>query len=191
MGNNMENDDLNHRSTWPELYDPDFPEHYEIINSTQTTITEHKATPLQFKHNDGGRLNAGFIGQSVRDCVARSISIASGIPYKDVYLELAKGNVSQRATSKVRRRTKSASKGIFTKRKWFRDYMASIGFTWVPTQQFGSGKRVYLREGDLPNGKLIVAVSKHYTAVINGVINDTFDCGHCGNRCVYGYWMKK
>jgi len=27
-------------------------------------------------------------------------------------------------------------------------------------------------------------------AVIDGVINDTYDCSREGTRCVYGYWEK-
>jgi len=34
----------------------------------------------------------------------------------------------------------------------------------------GSGCRVHLRADDLPPGRLIVKISRHYTAVIDGVI---------------------
>lgn len=30
-------------------------------------------------------------------------------------------------------------------------------------------------DGELPSGRLVVSVSKHYTAVIDGVIHDTYD----------------
>lgn len=70
----------------------------------------------------------------------------------------------------------------------------------------GSGCKVHLADGELPTGRLVVAVSKHYTAVIDGVIRDTWDqqrttCYYEGinpdgtarlvrtsERCVYGYW---
>jgi hypothetical protein len=39
-------------------------------------------------------------------------------------------------------------------------------------------------------GKLIVSVSRHLVAVVNGVINDTYDCSRDATRCVYGYWQK-
>jgi hypothetical protein len=38
-------------------------------------------------------------------------------------------------------------------------------------------------------GKLVVSLSRHYAAVIDGVIRDTHDCSRDGNRCVYGYWQ--
>jgi hypothetical protein len=39
-------------------------------------------------------------------------------------------------------------------------------------------------------GRLVVAVSKHYTAVIDGVIHDTHNPQREGKRCVYGYFSK-
>ena len=54
----------------------------------------------------------------------------------------------------------------------------------------GSGCRVHLRPGELPKGRLVVAVSKHYTAVIDGTVHDIGDPCRGGTRCVYGYWRK-
>ena len=52
----------------------------------------------------------------------------------------------------------------------------------------GSGCRVHLRADEPPPGRLIVKISRHYTAVIDGVIPDTHDASRGGTRCVYGYW---
>lgn len=127
-----------------------------------------------FVRDDGGRAAAGFKG-SARDCVARSVAIASGRPYAEVYAALARGTGEQRASKNTGRRAASARNGVFTRRKWFKDYMASIGFKWTPTMQIGSGCTVHLNAAELPKGRLVVAVSKHYTAMIDGVIHDTFD----------------
>jgi hypothetical protein len=54
--------------------------------------------------------------------------------------------------------------------------------------QIGSGCKVHLRADELPNGRLVVHTSRHSTAVIDGVIHDTYDPSRGGNRCVYGYW---
>jgi len=43
----------------------------------------------------------------------------------------------------------------------------------VPTMAIGSGCKVHLADGELPPGRLVVSVSKHYTAVTDGVIHDT------------------
>jgi hypothetical protein len=38
--------------------------------------------------------------------------------------------------------------------------------------------------------RLIVSVSKHLTAVIDGMIYDTHDPSRGGSRCVYGYYSR-
>ena len=82
----------------------------------------------------------------------------------------------------------TADRGIFTESVLFKRYMAALGFTWVPTMQIGSGCRVHLRTSDLPKGRIIVRVTRHLAAVIDGVLHDTHDCSRGGTRCVYGYW---
>ena len=142
-----------------------------------------------FQNNDGGREAAGFKG-STGDCVVRAVTIATQQDYLTVYDTLSKGCRTQRRSSrsKVRR---SARSGVDVKRKWFRDYMASLEWIWTPTMSIGSGCTVHLRSDELPPGRLIVAVSKHYTTMIDGVIHDLYDPSREETRCVYGYWMKK
>lgn len=176
------------REIWPELLDPDFPEKYEVVVLDMGQPEEKEN--LTFIHNDGGREEAGFKG-SARDCVTRSIAIITGLPYKEVYKALAAGTGSQRASKRTPKRQPSANNGINTKRKWFKEYMQSLGFTWHPTLQVGKKTRTRLNKTDLPDGKLVVALSKHYTAVDNGQLLDTFDCSKNGNRIVLGYWKRE
>lgn len=164
---------------------------------------------MEFTYNDGGRKQAGFKGNA-GDCVCRSIAIVSGIPYKQVYEALAEGNAKQRKTKRSTKSTgkRTAREGIDVKRKWFKDYMRSIGFEWTPTMLVGQGCKVHLDEKELPKGRLVVALSKHYTAVLDGVIHDTYNpqrgggsfaemkdgvyvSGITSERCVYGYWTFK
>src|SRR5712671_4429815 len=119
--------------------------------------------------DDGGRAAAGFQGYT-GDCVTRAVAIASGKPYAEVYKALSQGAGDERKS-----RGASARNGIRTRRKWFKDYMLSLGFIWTPTMHIGSGCKVHLHDGELPMGRLVVAVSKHYTAVIDGVIHDLYD----------------
>lgn len=140
--------------------------------------------------NDGGRAAAGYKG-SAGDCVARAIAIASGEPYAKVYNRLASGNALQRRGKRPSRGHGkfSAAHGINTGRKWFKDYMRELGFTWTPTMSIGSGCQHHLRPGEIPmRGRIVVALSKHYSAVIDGVIHDTHDPSRGGTRCVYGIW---
>lgn len=143
---------------------------------------------MNFLFNDGGREAAGYKGRT-GDCVCRAICIATGLPYETVYNRLASENANERKSKHSRKNgVKTAAHGIHTTRKWFKEYMKELGFKWVATMQIGSGCTVHLKEGELPNGKLVVNVSKHYTAVIDGVINDTGNPDRDGNRCVYGYY---
>ena len=69
--------------------------------------------------------------------------------------------------------------------------MKELGFEWTATMQIGSGCKVHLKSDELPKGRLVCVVSRHYVSVIDGVINDTHDCSREGTRCVYGYWKLK
>src|SRR5690349_4866480 len=128
---------------------------------------------MQFVYDDGGRGEAGFKG-GAGDCVARAVAIATEQPYASVYAALAEGNATERQTKRrAGPRGRTARSGIHVKRKWFKEYMRSLGWSWVPTMHIGSGCKVHLVDGELPMGRLIVAVSKHYTTVIDGVVHDT------------------
>jgi len=144
-----------------------------------------------FQYNDGGRAAAGRKGKT-GDCVCRSICIAAELPYEEVYAILAKGNLTQRRSTRpaASDNKNTASQGISVNRKWFKDYMNSLGFKWVPTMFIGQGCKVHLRADELPKGRLIVNVSGHWTTMIDGVINDIYDPSRNGTRCVYGYYYK-
>ena len=131
-------------------------------------------------YHDGGR-SKYYSGKNARDCVTRSIAIASGMDYKEVYKVLAKGNASQGGM-------RSAREGIYTKRKWFKDQMREWGFEWVSTMGVGTGVQTHLHSDELPKGRIICKCSRHLTAVIDGVIHDTYDPSRNGKRAVYGYW---
>lgn len=134
---------------------------------------------LPFRENDGGRAAAGFRGQA-GDCVTRAIAIALDLPYRQVYDELAE----RMAESGEAR---SARNGI--PRPIYERYLAEHGWEWVPTMKIGSGCTTHLRRGELPDDmRLIVRLSKHICAVVDGVIQDTNDPSRGGTRCVYGYF---
>ena len=142
-----------------------------------------------FIFNDGGRAEAGYKGQT-GDCVCRSICIVTGKPYDEVYQALAEGNFTQRKSKHSKKGKRTAANGINTKRKWFNEYMVSLGFKWVPTMFVGIGCKMHLKKEELPTGKIICNVSKHFVAVVDGVINDIYDCSREGTRCVYGYYYQ-
>lgn len=161
-------------------------------------------------YDDGGRAAAGYKGHT-GDCVVRAIAIASGLPYQEVYDECAEIMAGARKTKRRPKAGKrSARNGIYTGTAAFKRYMAKLGFTWTPTMRIGSGCTVHLRADELPGGRLVVSVSRHLTAMLDGVIHDTYDprrgstvyyksgCRDSReavvdrivpeSRCVYGYW---
>lgn len=141
---------------------------------------------MQFVKNDGGREAAGFKGLT-GDCVCRAIAIASQRPYREIYDALNIQAKEYNDKKRKRRRGKSGARSGMHKEA-YHDYILSLGFNWTPTMFVGSGCKVHLAAGELPMGRLIVAVSKHLTAVIDGVIHDTYDPQRETGRCVYGYY---
>jgi hypothetical protein len=152
-------------------------------------MTATATTGMRWTLDDGGRAAAGFKG-TAGDCVCRSIAIVTGVPYGEVYARLADETGRQRA-GKRGRKAASARNGISTGRKWFKEYMAELGLRFVPLMGIGTGCTAHLRDGEswVPAGRVIVNVSKHYTALVDGVIHDTHDPSREGTRCVYGYWI--
>jgi hypothetical protein len=130
--------------------------------------------------DDGGREAAGFKGQA-GDCVVRALAIATGLPYRQVYEELAAGMAGLG-------RAKSARDGVSP--KVYKPWLAERGWVWTPTMQVGQGCTVHLRADELPSGRLICRLSRHLTVVVDGVVHDTFDPSREGTRCVYGYWKE-
>lgn len=167
-------------------------ESWAALNALMNAGVSSADAESRFVYDDGGRKAAGFDGKA-GDCVARAVAIASGRSYAEVYARLADGNASNRRTRRTKEKLtmRSASHGVTTKRKWFHDYMTELGFAWTPTMGIGTGCRVHLKPNELPRGRLVVSVSKHMVAVVDGVIRDTYDCTREGTRCVYGYYKLR
>jgi hypothetical protein len=141
---------------------------------------------MNWVYDDGGRKAAGWKG-SAGDCVVRAIAIATELGYNNIYETM---NEVVKLERPGKGTTRSSSRNGVSKRTC-RRFMEQLGWTWVPTMSIGSGTTVHLKEGELPMGRLVVACSKHYTAVIDGVIHDTGDPSRDGTRAVYGYYYKE
>jgi hypothetical protein len=143
------------------------------------------ATAKYFRFHDGGRAAAGYRGKT-GDCVVRSIAIATGLPYQHIYDLVNRASTRER-TGARKRGISNARTGVY--KSTIHRVLKELGWVWTPTMQIGSGCTVHLRPSQLPSGRLVVSVSKHLTAMIDGVIYDTHDCSRRGRRCVYGYWQ--
>jgi hypothetical protein len=140
---------------------------------------------MTWKHDDGGRAAAGYKGEA-GDCGVRAIAIVTGRAYAEVYAQV--NDICSKRVKTAKRANEGARTGL-----WPDTITAALGpeWEWVPTMSIGSGCSVHLRASELPNGRIIARVSKHYVAVIDGVIHDTHNAARNGKRCVYGYWREK
>lgn len=153
---------------------------------------------MEWVYDDGGRAEAGYKG-TTRDCVCRAIAIATETPYKVVY-DLINETARAERTGKRKKGKSSARTGVYP--ATIRKVMATLGWKWTPTMRVGQGCKVHLRAEELPSGRLVVSLSKHETAVIDGVIHDIYNPSDRGytidgygndittDRCVYGYYTK-
>ena len=92
-----------------------------------------------WKFDDGGRTKAGHKGFA-GDCVCRAIAIATGISYRDVYDAINREAQTEKLT---KRREKRSSSLTGVHKPTTRRYLASLGWTWVPTMRIGSGCTVH------------------------------------------------
>ena len=141
---------------------------------------------LTYIYNDGGRAEAGRKGV-VGDCVTRAIAIATGLPYEKVYQSIMRRSRKERTKDPSCPRS-SARHGIYTNRAWFKRYMKELGFTWT---RLPCGAKLDLQ--NLPHGRLVVSIRKHYTAVVDGCLHDIYDCSKQSvhGSTAYGYWCKE
>ena len=132
---------------------------------------------MEWIYDDGGR-SLYFKGHT-RDCVCRSIAIASGMDYKEIYDLIFKTmGVSPRM-------------GVQTSKPKFKRLMVSLGFTWVATSGIGWKESTHLIKGELPEGRLVCSMAGHWTAVVDNQVRDIFDPRMndlCEYRKIYGYW---
>lgn len=131
----------------------------------------------RFKKNDGGRAQSGRRG-SARDCVTRSIAIASPeLSYTRIYKIISAYNT-------IINHTRS---GVITNTPRFRLLMVALGFT-----PFVDLIPVHLSTLELPgeSGRWVVGIAGHFTSVVDGVLNDTFDCRKSRSKYVRTAWKK-
>ena len=134
-------------------------------------------------YDDGGRAKAGYRGKA-RDCACRAIAIALDMPYPDAY------KLINAAAKKERRKNNRSSARTGVHADTMKTLLAELGWTWTPTMGIGTGCTVHLSADELPTGRLIARLSRHYVAVIDGCIHDTYNSTRGETRCVYGFWTK-
>lgn len=130
---------------------------------------------MEFIWNDGGRAACGYVGLT-GDCVTRSIAIATGLVYRDVYQALSK------ASGTTARQGMSSSVSS--------DFLRRRGWKSIPADG--------LWPGDLPRGVVIVSFQPngrgrngHMSCVIDHTVYDTWNPLEDPAYRVVGYWINE
>lgn len=141
---------------------------------------------MQMKHwiyDDGGRQSAGFKGDT-GDCAARAAAIVLRKPYVEVYDALNEYARAERPRGKTKR--SNARTGVHA--RTLGRYLSDKGMSWHSCMTIGSGCQTHVTQSDLPAGRLVLRLSRHFAAWVDGTLCDTHDSSRDGSRCVYGYW---
>ena len=112
---------------------------------------------------------------SVDDCVKRSIALTTGIPY----LEVQKGLNAHKKITGVER---------FYHNPNPESYMEKVlGFPRIVVPKKADGTRVTVEEFSKSHscGRFVVSISGHWTACIDGIVYDTWDCSKKGVLSYY------
>lgn len=117
-------------------------------------------------------VNVNPSGAKTDDCVTRAISLASGLDYYEVQEKLV-------LTSKLfgcDRLTRSCYQNLL-------EYV--LGYTPVYCRGMTVDEFCY----EYPYGTYLIRMKGHITCVINGVINDIWDCGDL--KCDKAWFVPK
>ena len=119
---------------------------------------------ITFQWNDGGRAASGFVGVT-GDCATRSLAIVTGRSYRDVYQDLWD------------RQQRTPRRGVYVDA--VNQFLRDNGW-----------KRQELDvEGGLPQGIVVLSFADHVSALIDGVVHDTWNPLEDADRSLQGCWV--
>ena len=112
---------------------------------------------------------------SVDDCVKRSIALATGIPY----IEVQKGLNDHKKITGVKKFYNYPNPESYMKKV--------LGFERIALAKNADGTRVTVEEFAKlhPCGRYVISILEHWTACIDGIIYDTWDCSKEGVLSYY------
>jgi len=143
---------------------------------------------MKFRQNDGGRAAAGFMVPA-GDCACRATAIAMQRDYREVYDELdAFAKQFETQYEGVGEFYPSGVESGYW-HEALTAYLKPLGWRYVDGP-LELSERLHLNERELPSGRIICRLSKQYAAVIDGVLETTYDCSR-DEYFVYGYWQKE
>lgn len=130
---------------------------------------------MTYVFNDGGRVKAGFKSQT--DCGIRAMAIACNIPYNEARKYL------KEASKNGRKGSGAIATGIY--KEDMEAALKKFGFVRKSSPKLVGRKARYY---DLPKGRIVAHMAKHFAAVIDGELHDSWDSS---NKMVYDYWIQE
>lgn len=130
---------------------------------------------MAYIYTDGGRAEAGFKTQT--DCGIRAMAIACNIPYKEARKAL------REASKKGKMGSGAIARGIY--KEDMQAALSAYGFVHKKAPKFEGRKARYT---DLPKGRIVAHMAKHFAAVVDGNLCDAWDSS---SKMVYDYWIKE
>lgn len=127
-----------------------------------------------FRYNDGGRSKTG--SKSDTDCGIRALAICCGVDYK------TSQKILRKAAKNGKNGSGQISKGIY--KEDMDSALITLGWKLRPAPKFSGRKARY---SDLPKGRVIARMAGHFAAVVDGVLEDTWDSR---DKMVYCYWSE-
>ena len=113
--------------------------------------------------------NANPYGRNVHDCTVRAISLATGQPWDDTYVELSEYARKQGIT--------------FSEVEFINNYLSKRYTRYCPDRKIIHTIQDFL---DLRlKGTFLITMTDHITCVIDSTVYDTFDCRDKFFWCVY------
>lgn len=130
---------------------------------------------MSYIYTDGGRVQAGF--KSLTDCGIRAMAVACDISYQEARKAL------KEASKNGRKGSGAISTGIF--KEDMEKALQAYGFVRKSAPKLEGRKARYY---DLPRGRIVANMAKHFAAVIDGNLYDSWDSS---GKMVYDYWIKE
>ena len=163
-----------------------------------------KRSEIEHIFNDGGRATAGFTGETY-DCVTRAVAIITENPYREVYdnlYRLALGYASDN-DDKVARAMRRAMEVCGA--HWKNHPDPNSGVNWEITDRYlleldwffwaivpDKNGMNWMKLSDFTGfeGRYVVRLIGHSTAVIDGKVYDTFNPEERHSVPVIGFWRR-
>lgn len=130
---------------------------------------------MAYIYTDGGRAEAGM--KTKTDCGIRAMAIACNIPYTEAR------KVLKEVSKNGKMGSAAIARGIY--KEDMEAALSKYGFVRKSAPKIEGRKARYY---DLPKGRIVAHMAKHFAAVVDGNLCDAWDSS---GKMVYDYWIQE